>query len=389
MRLFPIDTNQLCRRPAGNSVLGLPARLLLLVVFASGCQQGMYNATSLPQELAVRPLVDTSLLDLARLSSNSSSSQRINPGDQLSVTVVTGAEDEAPSAWPVRIADDGTARIPLVGVVHLAGQDLQTAQAVISNASIERGVYHQPTVSLTVDERRSNRITVMGAVEEPGEYELSSPNSDLLTAIGMAGGLTEFADTIVEISQPPVTYRRPQKPSPTKDGKETDEQIAQVGYQSPLASQPELMVGKAERGQVDLVRATASPPPSGFPLRDGSVVIVRKRPSRFVHVMGLVNRPNQFELPSNQNIRVLDAIAMAGGRTYTLADRVFVVRPIPYSTKPALIEVSVKDAKESNSANILLADGDVVSVEETPLTLMLGVLNQFVRFGVNGSIRAF
>lgn len=388
MRLFPIDNDRSCGTRA--SALGL----LALIIFAPGCQQGMYDATSLPQELSVRPLVDTTMLDLARLSSNSSTSQRINPGDQLSVTVVTGAEEETPDAWPVRVADDGTARIPLVGLVHLAGQDLQSAQAVITNASIERGVYHQPTVSLTVEERRSNRITVMGAVEEPGEYDLNVPNSDLLTAIGMAGGLTEFADTVVEISQPPQMYRRPPQALPKtqrSNDQDSDDQIAKVSYETPTGTQPagKLMVGKAERGRVDLVRATASPPPSGFPLRDGSVVIVRKRPARFVHVMGLVNRPNQFELPSNQNIRVLDAIAMAGGRTYTLADRVFVVRPIPYSAKPALIEISVKEAKENNSANILLADGDVVSIEETPLTLMLGVLNQFVRFGVNGSVRAF
>ena len=86
---------------------------------------------------------------------------------------------------------------------------------------------------------------------------------------------------------------------------------------------------------------------------------------------------------------MLDALAMAGGRTLTFADRVFVVRPVPLAAKPALIEVSVREAKENSAANILLTDGDVVSVEETPVTLVLGVLNQFIRFGVNGSVRVF
>ena len=222
----------------------------------------------------------------------------------------------------------------------------------------------------------------MGAVETPGEYEMSTANSDLLTAIGMAGGLTDFADTIVEISQPSTlnrtSPRNPQQP------------IAQVAYQTEMTpGTPTTRAGLSERGRVDLVRATMSPPPAGFPLRDGSVVIVRKRPPRFVHVMGLVNRPDQFELPPNQDIRVLDALAMAGGRTLTFADRVFVVRPVPLAAKPALIEVSVREAKENSAANILLADGDVVSVEETPVTLVLGVLNQFIRFGVNGSVRVF
>lgn len=377
-------------RQRGTYVAGL-----LLLALASGCQQGMYEATALPAELAVAPLVDTQTLDLARLSSGSADSQRIYPGDQLSLSMVTGAEETTPEPWPVLVSENGTAQIPLVGAVQLAGHDLQSAQTMITNASIQRGVFKRPTVSITVDARRTNRVTVMGAVAEPAEYEMSISNSDLLTAIGLAGGLSANADTIVEISQPPLKqYSVPAGAAPQK--RTSSAEVAQVAYESPayqsdtgLNGAGALMAGHSQRGRVDLARATMSPPPSGFPLRDGSVVIVRARPARYVHVMGLVNKPDQFELPTNRNIRVLDAIAMAGGRTYTLADRVFVVRPIPYSAKPALIEVSVREAKENNAANILLTDGDVVSVEETPTTMVLGVLNQFIRFGVNGSIRAF
>ncbi len=344
-------------------------------------------------ELTASPVIDAQTLDLSRLSSTTGSSQRINPGDQLKVTVVTGAEEVAPEAWPVRVGDDGTAQLPLIGQVHLAGHDVATAQTVITRASMERGIFRQPSIAVTVDDRRTSRVTVLGAIDKPGEYEMDTTNCDLLTAIGLAGGMTEAADTVIEVSQPPIARAgsTPQGTAPGNMPADPSQNVANVAYlapQDPNAS-GQLLTGGPVRGRIDLVQATQSPPPSGIPLRDGSVVVVRKRPPRYVHVMGLVKHPNQFELPANQNIRVLDALALAGGRTYTLADRVYVVRQVAHSEKPALIEVSVREAKENSKANILLASGDVVSVEDTPTTLVLGALNQFVRFGLNGSVRLF
>ncbi len=349
--------------------------LLPLLLWSVGCQRGMYDASSMPRDLQAPYTIDTQALDLSNLASSVANSQKIYAGDTLNMTVVTGAEQAKPETWPLRVNENGAVDIPLVGSIQLAGLDLQSAQAVVRQASIQRGIYRSPSVSISVNERQTNRVTVLGAVDKPGSYDLPVANSDLLSAISSAGSLTEDADRVIEIRQPPLP------PTQAPAGEYAMAALPPVG--SPPAA------NSAEVVHVDLVAATSRPNTGGFYLRDGAVVLARKRPKRIIHVLGLVEHPNQFELPPNKNFRVLDALSMAGGRRMSMADRVLVVRQVPGKPEPAVIEVSVRKAKQNKEANILLADGDVVSLEETPVTLVLGAFQQFIRIGVNGSMAVF
>ena len=191
-----------------NSQLNIHFRRLAWIIAAAtavistGCQRGMYNASSLPAELVASPAIDVRALDLSRLASASSNSQLIGPGDTLNMTVVTGAEERQPDGWPLRVNEDGTVQVPLVGSVQLAGLDLQSAQNVVRQTSINRGIYKNPSVSIGVEQRQTNRVTVLGAVAEPGTYDLDSATSNLLAAISSAGGLGEDSSQIIEIRQP-------------------------------------------------------------------------------------------------------------------------------------------------------------------------------------------
>ena len=151
-------------------------RMALAVValaVASGCQQGgAYQASSLPTEfMAVRrPAVHE--IDLSQLARASAQSERIYPGDVLDVTIATGMEQEQPLTWPMRTADDGTVNIPLVGNVYVSGMVLEEAELAIQQESIRRGVYRHPHVSVLIKNRRTNQVTVVGAVNEPNVYDL-------------------------------------------------------------------------------------------------------------------------------------------------------------------------------------------------------------------------
>ncbi len=351
-----------------------------------GCQRGQYSATSLPRDLTAVPTIDVRALDLSRLATATSNSQRIYPGDTLRMTVVTGAEERSPEEWPLRVDHDGTVQVPLVGPIMLAGMDLQSAQDTVRKASIDRGIYRKPSVAISVADRKTNRITVMGAVETPGAYDIQSSACDLLSALSAAGGLSENASQVIEIKQPPLPMagRHPTTPN-LPPGSLAYLSVQQVGYDSPEFITSAMTVPM----RVDLVAETMAPNPNGYGLRDGAVVMVRPRAPRVIHVMGLVKHPDQFEIPYDQDVRVLDALAMAGGRIYTIADHVLVIRQPTRSSTPALIEVSVRKAKSNGTDNILLAPGDVVSVEETPTTMTLSALRQFVHFGVNSTASVF
>ncbi len=353
-----------------------PWKLALLIglhIAVGGCHRGTYDVRSLPTQYWAPPTTDVESLDLSPLSTGQYNSRHIQPGDRLAVTVLTGAEDEVPEPWPVVVAEDGTANVPLVGAIPLAGRDVPSAQQIIHDASIERGMFRQPTVSIEIEDRQNNHVTVLGAVSKPGNYKLPTLGSDLLSAIVAAGGLTEYADTQVEIRRSVV--------DPTPGESETH--VARTSYPAPrqAAADGRLM-------KIDLASLTSEQAPTNVSLRDGDVVRVLKRQPRYIHVIGLVNKPERFEIKPGRDIYVLDALALAGGLKLSVADRVTVRRSLP-GAEPVAISLSIRNAKKSLHENLRLADGDVVVVEETPTTFVIGAIQTMVRVGVNGAVATF
>lgn len=342
-----------------------------------GCTRAnLYQAASLPPELMAPRHASLQDVDLSRLARTTSNSQVLYAGDEVEVTIATGLEERTPPAWRGRVADDGSLTVPLVGTVQVAGLEITQAEQMIRSESIRRGKYVSPNVTLTMTQRRTNKIAVLGAVEEPSTYELPAASSDLLTAIVQAGGLADDAGTIIEIRHPPGLVEEPVANNSN-------------GYATELASMQgnRRMVRTPPRTiQVDLTKASRSDF-GDYSLTDGSTVMVMKRPKRFIHVIGLVNRSDQFEIPEDlEEPRLLDALAMAGGRRLEIADKVHVIRQLPNREEPVVIEASVRKAKGDTASNIRLASGDVVSVEETPTTFVVGTIKDFVRFGFSSAI---
>jgi polysaccharide export outer membrane protein len=362
--------------------------LTLFLGLAAGCAHTTYKATTLPAQYMASPQPAVGDLDLSLFAGPGYGSQQIFPGDTLGMTVITGADEGAPEEWPVRVLDDGSVEIPMVGRMNLAGQDLQSAQQLIRTASIDRGVFRRPSVSLTIADRRTSRISVFGAVNEPGDYELTAANADLLSALMAAGGLAEDADTVIEIRHA-VSSAPTVAPSIDDAG-----HFAQASYQgAPTSPQ-----GVAARGsdpiqsrvtRIDLVATAQRAKPMPIRLKDGDVVRVHQKAPTYFHVIGLVNRADRFEIKPNESARVLDAVALAGGLSLSIADRVLIVRQVDGSDDPITIHVSLREAKKKPEANLLLSGGDVVSVEETPTTFLVGTMLNTVRLAVNGTATAF
>jgi polysaccharide export outer membrane protein len=233
----------------------------------------------------------------------------------------------------------------------------------------------------------------VGAVKNPDVYELPRGRSDLLAAIVAAGGLQDDAGTNVEIRNP---RRARGRSSPVAANLQPG--IDTVGHSSGAGEFPSEMEsdsgtdvvpvvdadGKMESIKVDLVSATKSGR-GGYRIEDGGVVSIEKRDPEPLHVIGLVRKPDRYDFPIAEDLRVTDAVALAGGTSLALADKVFVVRRIPDSTETAVIQVSLRNAKRNAQANLRLEPGDVVSVENTPATVMYEAFN-IVRFSVSAGL---
>ena len=116
---------------------------------------------------------------------------RLSPNDVVQVKVYQ--EDDL--LTNLRVARDGTATFPLLGVITLGGKTVEEAAAVIREA-LARDYLVNPQVTLTVMEYAKRRFTVLGQVQKPGAYEI--PNEETVTfpqAVAMAGGYTRLAST--------------------------------------------------------------------------------------------------------------------------------------------------------------------------------------------------
>lgn len=341
--------------------VGLIVLAILAVASVVGCTQGQVTAAKLPPEFMAPVNENMEAIDLSRLSHYATNSELIDRGDVLDVSIVTNYSTLATTTTPVRVADNGTADIPVIGPVSLVGLEVEGAEQAISAAAVSRGIFQKPHVTVTMRRQRTNRITVIGAVKTPGVYTLPRGSSSLLAALVAAGGLTDDGGPNVEIRQSGPAPGGPRPPGPQP---------------APLAI------------QVDLSKA-ASEGDRHYPVNDGDVVVVSRRAPKGIYVMGLVAKPGEYRLPPNQNLQVLDALALAGDRTSSLADSVVVIRHLPGREEPVLIGVSVREAKNHGSANLRLAPGDVVSVEDTPLTLVFRTFTEIVRFSVGGAVSVF
>lgn len=368
----------LCHIFARIMVLRLAAVLVCLTVGCAG-NTSTFNAQSLPAQYAAQPSLRAATLDLSPLAATTLDTNRIYSGDAMDVTVVTGTETRLPDPWRLTVDGNGNVEVPLVGAVNVGGLNINQAQAKIRHASIDRKIYRNPSVSIGLGERRTYRITVMGGVNKPGTYEVPAANSDLLAAIMAAGGLSETASHVVDIREP-ASVAPPSLPEPA----ESNYDVARTQY-----VEAGVVSGTGVR-QINLATLHSNPQPAQvYNLGDGAIVTVRELPKRYVHIMGLVNMPSRFEMPPGEDLRLLDAIAIAKGTKVSFADKVLVQRTIPGSAEPITIEASIQEAKKDGNKNVLLADGDLISVEETPITFLTGMAKQVIRIGVSGRATIF
>lgn len=352
----------------------------------AGCSSGghRYSPDSLPEELRAHRAENAQTLDLSKLATYSMNSELIDRGDVLNVAINAGYGSDKVESMPIRVGEDGVANVPIVGRVTLAGIELPSAEQLIAAAAIERGLFRNPTVTVTMNRRRTNRITVIGAVEKPGVYELPRGASNLLAAIVAADGLAKEAGTDVEI-------RRPAQLQSTEPG--AVDRVAQQAQLTGYTESGPALTGPAAVTQpvsyrINLASA-AKQGDGGQQLQDGDVVMVERRDPQPIHVIGLVMKPGQFELPVNQDLHVLDAIAMAGGVSINVADQIHVLRRVPGKEQPAVIQVSYKDARAGGSSNMRLAPGDVISVEDTPTTVFFDSIRTFFRVGFTSALPVF
>jgi protein involved in polysaccharide export with SLBB domain len=251
---------------------------------------------------------------------------RVGPGDQL-VVVLTGAVQQA---WELRVNDEGWIVVPDAGRVFVSGQEIERLRETLRqrlSRSFSSLAGQDPATHLTVTlgQLRTNQVFVVGEVERPAAYTVSSL-ATVLSALYYAGG-------------------------PTRNGSFRTIRVNRGGETvATLDLYDYLVDGRTS----DDVR-----------LEQGDVVFVPPAGSR-VEIQGPVARPGIFGLQEGETLR--DLLRYAGGvQADAELARVQIRRILaPDQRRPgrdrAVLDVPVGDLEAEGAAPVALRDGDRVSV---------------------------
>ena len=122
-----------------------------------------------------------------------SAGYRIQPGDQLAITVL---EDDTLNRQ-LLVLPDGRISVPLAGSIQASGRSVDTVESAIADR-LASNFAVRPSVFVSVveisEEGETFPIYVLGQVATPGLVEVE-PGTTLLQAVALAGGLDRFAAT--------------------------------------------------------------------------------------------------------------------------------------------------------------------------------------------------
>ena len=273
----------------------------------------------------------------------------LGPGDLIEVSVFDVQEL---SGLKLRISNSGSIALPLIGTLPAAGLSAVDLQAAI-RARLQEKYMHDPQVSVFVQEHKSQRISVIGAVKNGGVFALTS-RLRLADALAMAGGLMDDAGLTLYV------IRR--VPADLAASASTEGAIGQVVTAVDLES---LAGGKRELN---------------LPLQAGDVIDVPRAGSFYVG--GEVNRPGSFMLKARTT---LDQVAAVAGGVKDAADwdDIRVYRARPDGTREVMT-FSLNEFEQGKPAPELQAN-DVVVVGKSYLKAFLWGVKDFFHFGVGAA----
>ncbi len=235
---------------------------------------------------------------------------RLGAEDLLEIDVLEAAD----IGRTVRISSSGEISLPLLGGVRAAGLTPRELESVLE-VLLRQSFMKDPHVSVFVKEMQSHSVSVFGAVQKPGVFQIRGAKP-LIEVLSMAEGLaTDAGDTATIIRAEDTAASVNAVPGATTSANPpiASEQKSTISANAPTTP---ASTGDANGVQVSLKDLLDSGDPrSNVLVFPGDVVKVNR--AGIVYVVGEVHKPGGFLLSTNENISVLQAIALAEGVTHT------------------------------------------------------------------------
>lgn len=272
---------------------------------------------------------------------------RIGPDDLLSIAVLEAGD----LSRSVRVSANGEISLPLIGVFRVAGMTPRAVELLLEGR-LKETYMRDPHVSVQVEEMQSHPVSVLGAVNKPGTYQIRGTRT-LLEVLSLAEGPAENAgDTVVVMRLAAQAAVRPEGAATKPEG----ESPATAPAVSPTdeAAHEQFVEVKLK----DLI--TAKDPAQNILIYPGDIVKVT--PAGMVYIVGEVNRPGSFPMSEHEKLTVLRAVALGQGLKPTAAKKdAMIIRTTELGARVE-IPVNLENILKGKTADIALQERDVMFV---------------------------
>jgi polysaccharide biosynthesis/export protein len=256
----------------------------------------------------------------------------LGPDDQIAVHA---PDAEEIGNAPIRIDTGGYIRLPLAGRIKAAGL---TAEQLENEIAARLKVYiKQPDVAVSVHEFRSQPVSVIGSVKNPGVHQLQGRKT-LVEILSLAGGLADDAGHSVKITRRLEWGRVPLREA--RDDESGGFSVGEVNLDSIMRAR------KPEENIVILPRDVISVPRADM-----------------VYVVGQVMKAGGFVLRERETLSALQALSLAGGTDRAAAPQnARILRPVAGAESRAEIAVDLKRILAGQAADVALESEDILFV---------------------------
>ena len=222
----------------------------------------------------------------------------------------------------VRVAEDGSISLSLLGKVDVAGLTAQELEKKLASILDQK---YTKSAHVTVFIKEYQKVSVFGAVARSGNYELVGPTT-LLQIISLAGGLTSEAGNELYVFRQGKDGQKTRIPVNLKD-----------------------LVGGNQNLNIDL--------------QPNDVVSIPIDQMLTAYIYGEVRTPGAIQFRQSRRFTLMQAIAQAGGLTeWASKSKVTVKRTDKETGKEMQLFVNLKRIEAMKTPDIILDDGDVIII---------------------------
>ena len=255
----------------------------------------------------------------------------VGPDDVLRVVVLEAKES---SVERLVVDGDGYVGLPMTGRFKAAGLGVSELEEEVHRRFAD--YIHDPHVSVSIVAFRPQPVSVMGAVEKPGQHSIRGP-TPLVEVLSLAGGTKADAGYSIRITRPLASG-----PLPLPD------------------AEANLAMG-VSAAEVDIKAIMeASDPGQNLLILPHDVVTVPR--ADLVYVMGAVKQAGGFVLRERRAMSVVQAIALAGGTTNVAAPRHARILRSMSGEEPAEIPVDLRGILRGQTHDVSLLGNDILFV---------------------------